>query len=94
MGTRIYAPISKGGVKTTVEISDSLLHEARSLAAREGVTLRALIERGLHRVIDETTRSTPFKLRRASFKGRGRQAAFSDASWEQLRDAVYRDRGA
>ena len=81
-------------MKTTVEISDSLLHEARKVAAREGVTLRALIERGLHRVIDETTRSSPFKLRAASFKGGGRQAAFSDAPWEQLRDAVYRDRGA
>ena len=81
-------------MKTTVEIADTLLHEARKVAAREGVTLRVLIERGLHRVIDETARGAAFELRRASFKGRGRQAEFSDASWEQLRDAVYRDRGA
>lgn len=81
-------------MKTTVEIADTLLHEARKVAAREGVTLRVLIERGLHHVIRETGSSAPFKLRRASFKGRGRQAEFSDASWEQVRDAVYRDRGA
>jgi hypothetical protein len=44
-------PISKGFMKTTVEISDSLLREVRRLAAREGVTLRTLVERGLHHVL-------------------------------------------
>jgi hypothetical protein len=34
-------------MKTTVEISDSLLREARKLARREGTTLRALVEQGL-----------------------------------------------
>jgi hypothetical protein len=34
-------------MKTTVEISDSLLREARKLAARKGVALRTLIESGL-----------------------------------------------
>jgi hypothetical protein len=81
-------------VKTTVEISDSLLLEVRELAAREGVTLRTLVERGLHRVVAETKRGTPFKLRRASFKGKGRQAEFGEASWDTLRDLTYADRGA
>jgi hypothetical protein len=81
-------------VKTTVEISDSLLLEVRELAAREGVTLRTLVERGLHRVVAETKRGAPFKLRRASFKGKGRQAEFGEASWDTLRDLTYKDRGA
>ena len=81
-------------MKTTVEISDSLLREARKVAARRGLTLRALIERGLHQVLRESGSGTQFKLRRASFKGRGLQTEFTDASWEQLRDAIYRDRGA
>jgi hypothetical protein len=81
-------------MKTTVEISDSLLVEARRVAEREGLSLRAVIERGLHRVIDETRRGAPFTLRRASFAGQGLQAEFKDASWERLRDAAYRDRGA
>jgi hypothetical protein len=81
-------------MKTTVEISDSLLREARRLAAREGVTLRALVERGLHRVIAETKHRAPFKLRRASFKGKGLQSEFRHASWEQVRDLVYRDQDA
>ena len=41
-------------MKTTIEISDPLLREARKLAEREGVTLRALVERGLRRVVTET----------------------------------------
>ncbi len=81
-------------MKTTVEIADSLLQQARKLAAREGVTLRTLVERGLHRVIAETRRGASFKLRRASFKGEGLQPQFHDDSWEKVRDLVYKDRGA
>jgi hypothetical protein len=76
-------------MKTTVEIS-----EVRQVAAREGVTLRNLVERGLHRVLAETKNSVPFKLRRASFKGRGLQAELREAPWDTLRDLTYRDRGA
>lgn len=81
-------------MKTTVEISDSLLADARKVAIREGVTLRALIERGLHRVIQEQKSGAVFKLRRASFAGEGLQPGFRDESWERIRDTVYRDRGA
>jgi len=56
--------------------------------------LRALIERGLHRVVEEATHKAPFKLRRASFAGNGRQTEFKDASWGEMRDEIYRDRGA
>ncbi|HEY2228846.1 MAG TPA: hypothetical protein VGI22_14125 [Xanthobacteraceae bacterium] len=80
-------------MKTTVEISDSLLREVRELAAREGITLRTLVERGLYRVISDTKRGAPFKLRRASFKGKGRQAELSEASWDTLRDLAYKGRG-
>ena len=80
-------------MKTTVEISDPLLREARKLAAREGVTLRMIIERGLHRVVSETKQGTPFKLRRASFKGKGLQPDLRHASWERVRDLVYEGRG-
>ena len=94
MGAHIVIAIWKGQMKTTVEISDALLREVRQVAAREGVTLRNLVERGLHRVLAETKNSVPFKLRRASFKGRGRQAELREASWDTLRDLTYQDRGA
>jgi hypothetical protein len=81
-------------MKTTIEISDPLLREARKLAEREGVTLRALVERGLRRVVTETKPGAPFKLRRASFKGEGFQADVRGASWGRLRDLAYEGRGA
>lgn len=81
-------------MKTTVEISDSLLREARKRAAREGITLRTLVERGLRRVVTETKHNAPFKLRRASFKGKGLQGEFNGASWDRLRDLTYQGRGA
>jgi hypothetical protein len=80
-------------MKTTVEIADPLLRKARKLAAREGVTLRILIERGLSHVVRETKRPVAFRLRRAAFKGRGLQAEFRDASWEKLSEAAYESRG-
>ena len=81
-------------MKTTIEISDPLLREARKLAERERVTLRALVERGLRRVVAETKTGRAFKLRPASFKGRGLQADLDDASWDKLRDLAYEGRGA
>jgi hypothetical protein len=83
----------RGTVKTTVEISDALLRDVRKLATREGVTLRALVERGLRRVVAETGQGKRFKLRRASFKGKGRQADLEGATWERLRDLAYEGRG-
>jgi len=87
MGAHIIGPIRRS-MKTTVEISASLLRKARELAAREGITLRTLVERGPHRVISDTKRDRPFKPRRASFRCNGRRAELGEASWDTLRDLV------
>jgi hypothetical protein len=81
-------------MKTTIEITDPLLREARKLAAREGISLRALVERGLHRVVAETKQGKPFKLRRASFKGKGQQPELGHAAWDTVRALAYEGRGA
>lgn len=81
-------------MKTTVEIPNSLLDEARRVAAREGRTVRALVEEGLRKVLAERKRSLAFRLRRASFKGEGLQPDVAGASWERIRDLAYEGRGA
>ena len=40
-------------MKTTLDISDPLLDQARKIAARDGETLRALVEQGLRKVVAE-----------------------------------------
>lgn len=83
-----------GAVKTTIEISDALLEDARRMAAREETTLRELVEEGLRRVVSERKRRADFRLRRASFKGRGLRPHVSEGSWERLRDHAYEGRGS
>jgi hypothetical protein len=81
-------------MKTTLEISDPLLREARKVAARDGTTLRALVEQGLQRVVAERKRKATFRLRKASFKGRGLQPEAQNMEWERLRDLAYEGRGS
>ena len=80
-------------MKTTLDISDPLLREARKVAAREGTTLRSLVEQGLRRVVAEKKQRPAFCLRKASFKGRGLREELRDAGWERLRNLAYEGRG-
>lgn len=81
-------------METTVEISDSLLKQVRSLAVKEHTTVRALVEEGLRRITVERQHTKPFKLRKVAFRGKGLQPGMAGASWQQIRDAAYQGRGA
>lgn len=80
-------------MKTTIEISDALMDQARRLAARENTTLRALVEQGLRKVIADKKQAAGFRMRRASFKGRGLQPGMQDAGWERVREMAYEGHG-
>jgi hypothetical protein len=81
-------------MKVPVDLPEALLRRAEKIAAREGTTLRALIEEGLREVLNKRTRSEQgFKLRDASFKGgRGLQPEFAAGRWERILAAAYGDR--
>ena len=81
-------------MKTTVEISDGLLREAKRLAVRRRTTMRALIEQGLRLVVSQQKAAGRFALRRASFRGDGLVAGASLRDWEAIRDLTYPERGA
>jgi hypothetical protein len=81
-------------MKTTVVISDSLLREAKRVAAREGTTVRSLIEQGLRHAVDRRKQARRFRLRKASFKGKGLSAEAARLGWDRLRDLAYEGRGA
>jgi hypothetical protein len=57
-------------MKTTLEISDSILAKAKELAREQNVVLRSLAEEGLTRVIEEREPRKPRRVnRRLTYEG-------------------------
>lgn len=81
-------------MKTTVELPDSLLREAKRVALRDHTTVRVLIERGLRAVLNPRRQAGAFALRQASFRGDGLAAGLSLRDWDAVRDLIYSERGA
>lgn len=81
-------------MKTTVDIPEPVLEDAKRLAAKEGVTLKSLVEEGLRKVVEERKERPQFRLRDESFGGRGLRPEASEAGWERLRELAYEGRGS
>jgi hypothetical protein len=80
-------------MKTTIHIPDSIFEEVRKLAHQEHTTMKALVEEGLRRIISERQQSRDFRLRKATFKGKGLQPHLAGVSWDQIREQSYEGRG-
>jgi Arc/MetJ family transcription regulator len=80
-------------MKTTIDIADGLLKEAKRIAARENTTVRELVELGLRHVVQQRARRQPFQLKKASFRGDGLQDRIRDLGWEGVLAAIYEGRG-
>lgn len=80
-------------MRTSVEINDALFNRAQRCAHQRRTTFRALVEEGLQRLVTEPPRSPKFRLRHASFSGKGFQSKARHASWEDIRSAIYEGRG-
>ena len=83
-------------MKTTIEIADALLEEAKEVARAEGTTLRALVEEGLRTVTSQRQDSrAKRKLKDLRYKGKGwLRPEFRQGGWEAIRDEIYRGRGS
>lgn len=77
-------------MKTTIEITDSLLAEAKKLAAARSTTLRQIVEEGLRKVIEEKPKK-PFKLRDGSV---GDPNKVQKLNWPEIWKEIYKGRGA
>ncbi|MFZ4623256.1 MAG: hypothetical protein ACOYNF_03365 [Rhodoferax sp.] len=72
-------------MKTTIEVSDALFVSAKNLAQQSQTTLRALVEEGLRRVLNDaqTTAKPAFKLKDA--RVHGQEVLLPDPhDWQQL----------
>ena len=76
-------------MKTTVEIADALMRRAKRMARSEGTTLRALIEEGLRRVLEDETSPRPFRLEDRSVGRPGDPNPLESLTWQDLRDEIY-----
>ncbi|HSR68957.1 MAG TPA: DUF2191 domain-containing protein [Acidobacteriota bacterium] len=81
-------------MKTTIDIADGLLVEAKKAARENQTTLRALVEEGLRSVLKKRCKPVEFQLRDASVKGQGLHPDLDEGSWEKIRGKIYRGRGA
>lgn len=80
-------------MKTTIEISTSLLERSKALARRENTTLKALIEESLRATLNARSRRRKTRFGIQAFAGTGLTPEFKDASWEVLRNEIYHGRG-
>ena len=81
-------------MKTTIEIPDDLIEEAKMLARADRTTLRSLVEEGLRWVISRRKKKIErFTLRDAGVSGRGVRSGVTEGHWEELGDVIYRGRG-
>ena len=81
-------------MKTTIDLPNRLLEEAKKVATRKKTTLRELLAQGLRRVLEEQRRPETFRLRKATFRGQGLQSGVRDLQWDRIRDLTYEGRGA
>ena len=82
-------------MKTTIEIADDLFERAQNVARKEKTTFRSLTEQGLRLVLKEKQgKSAKWKWKPVTFKGGGLTAEFKNASWEKIRDEIYKGHGA
>ena len=79
------------GVKTTVELPEALFREAKEYAARHGIPMREMMERGLRAVLSESRpRTRRFRLKTVTTKGEG---LVSDGDWAAIRSQIYEGHG-
>jgi len=81
-------------MKTTIEISDSLLAQAKQLAREQKVTLRSIVEEGLVQALKERSQRSAKPVQPVVFGGNGLRPEFRDRSWQAIREAVYEGHGA
>jgi hypothetical protein len=81
-------------MKTTIEINDTLLLQAKRLAAERHQTLKSILEAALRQFLDANSGvQTQFQLRKHPFRGRGLQSGFPQGDWDSIGEQIYEGRG-
>ena len=81
-------------MKTTIDIADDLLRQAKQVSRERCVTLRELVSEGLWYVIEKNEAKPAFHAQAVTFGGKGLAPEFRQASWGAIRDAAYEGHGS
>ena len=76
-------------MKTTIDIADPLLRKAKRLAQSEKTTLKQITEEALELLLVQRKQQTVPSYHPVIVKGDGLTSEFQNASWQQLRSAIY-----
>ncbi|MBI4230839.1 MAG: DUF2191 domain-containing protein [Planctomycetes bacterium] len=76
-------------MKTTIDISDALLREAKRQARSENRTLKDLMEEALRKRLAGDAKGGPFRLRRHAMRGKGLRPGIPEGNWAAIRDLLY-----
>jgi hypothetical protein len=82
-------------MRTTIDVPDQLFARAKKLAREKGSTFREIVLEGVRLVIERERqgRSSPFRLRDASFGEGGFAEGLAETEWDRIRDLAYEGRG-
>jgi len=76
-------------MKTTLELPDGLLEQAKRHAKRTGQPLRALVEQGLRQVLTAKPKGAAYRLPDCSVGDPREPNPLEAFSWQDLRDLIY-----
>ena len=76
-------------MKTTIDIADALLERAKKHARKTGRPLRAVIEEGLRRVLDDRPSGGKYRLPDRSVGNPRSRNPLENLSWQDLRSEIH-----
>lgn len=81
-------------MKTTIEINDALLQQAKHVALERKLSLKAVVEAALRQFLDQSQAAprTAFDPRSCSFKGEGLQPGLDENDFATIRAMAYERR--
>ena len=82
---------SMGYMKTTLDIHDELLNQAKRHARETRRPLRAVVEEGLRMVLSKEPGAKSYVLPDRSYGGSEVHDPLASYTWSELRDIIYGD---
>ena len=76
-------------MKTTLDIQDGLLDRAKRLSRATGRPLRAIVEDGLRRVLEQAEEPAPYRMADASVGNPDDPNPLETMSWQDVRAEIY-----